>query len=134
MSDEEPRSIYIRYRNRGGVIFRINNPKNLAHSSMERIGSVNLRSGEVELLPAASLDDHDLAQIEAWVIARREFYATSRARDVSDLIEKMNLVTHWYLNEASDEEIESTSEDLLLSLTDLRNSILRKKSKLDGAR
>ena len=119
---------YFRVRENGAVVFRIDTENRQRRIEMDQIAVINIRNGEVKPHGDRVLSAADTAEIEAWMEARR---ATLAARDMDDIfraIDHMNLTTQWAQSRATDDQLESVTDTLLLAMHDLRTVLVRKKA------
>ena len=95
---------------------------------MDRIGLVHLKTQEVKTVAGAQITPEEHVEITAWVEQRIGQDRADRALDLRKLNDHMNMTTQWFLDHATDEDILRHSEDLLLSVIDLRNTLIRRRA------
>lgn len=120
--------LFIRYRGAAGVIYRYTAEVRDQRQSMERVGHINIKTQELKLASTARITAEEEAYIYNWVAQRKAHNSVDRAEEVRKLCDQMNLMTQWILDNATPEDLEAYSDDLLLSLMDLRNSVVRRRS------
>lgn len=119
---------YFRVRENGAAVFRIDAENRHSRIEMEEIAALNIKNGNIKPHGDYQLTQTDMAEITAWMEARR---AALAARDLDDLhraVDYLNLTAHWVTSRASDEALEEITDKLLLAMHDLRSVLVRKKS------
>ena len=119
---------YFRTRENGAVVFRVEQDTRMRRVEMDQIAVVNLRNGEVKTHGDRSLTDEDLAAIEAWASERRRVLADRMVDDIRRTVDHLNQVSQWIQSKADDDEIDAVTDDLLLSMHDLRSVLVRKRA------
>lgn len=119
---------YFRVRENGAFVYRIDVENRQRRIEMDQIATVNIRNGEVKAHGDRRLGPADEAAITDWMATRR---ATLARRDIDDIrrtIDHLNLTAHWAQSRATDEMLETITDDLLLAMHDLRSVLVRKKA------
>lgn len=119
---------YFRIRENGAAVFLVDTENRQRRIEMDQIAVVNIRNGEIKPHGERTLTEPDLAQINAWVEARREVLAHRDIDDIHRAVDYMNLTTQWAQSKASDAQLEAVTDSLLLAMHDLRSTLVRKKS------
>ena len=119
---------YFRTRENGAVVFRVEQDTRMRRVEMDQIAVVNLRNGEVKPHGDRSLTDEDLAAIEVWASERRRVLADRMVDDIRRTVDHLNQVSQWIQSKADDDEIDAVTDDLLLSMHDLRSVLVRKRA------
>ena len=119
---------YFRTRENGAVVFRVEQDTRMRRVEMDQIAVVNLRNGEVKPHGDRSLTDEDLAAIEVWASERRRVLADRMVDDIRRTVDHLNQVSQWIQSKAGDDEIDAVTDDLLLSMHDLRSVLVRKRA------
>ena len=119
---------YFRTRENGAVVFRVEQDTRMRRIEMDQIAVVNLRNGEVKPHGDRSLTDEDLAAIEVWASERRRVLADRMVDDIRRTVDHLNQVSQWIQSKADDDEIDAVTDDLLLSMHDLRSVLVRKRA------
>ena len=120
--------LFIRYRGNAGVIYRCSFDQRNQRQAMDRIGLVHLKTREVKTVAGAQITPDEHAEITAWVEQRIGQDRADRDVDLRKLNDHMNLTTQWFLDHATDEDTLRYCEDLLLSVIDLRNTLIRRRA------
>ena len=119
---------YFRIRENGATVFRIDAENRQRRIEMEEIAVVNVKNGNIKPHGEAVLTAPELAVIKDWLTAR---VATLADRDIDDIhraVDHLNLTTHWVQTRASEDQLDSVTDTLLLAMHDLRTVLVRKKS------
>lgn len=119
---------FFRIRENGAFVFRVDTENRQRRIDMEQIAAVNIRNGEIKPHGGRALSERDLAEIKAWM---KERSAVLAARDIDDIkraVDHLNLTAHWAQTKATDEQLEAVTDDLLLTMHDLRSVLVRKKA------
>lgn len=95
---------------------------------MDQIAVVNIRNGEIKPHGDRVLDDEDVAAIRDWMEARRAVIAERVIDDIRRTVDHLNQVSHWIQSKASDDEVDAVTDDLLLSMHDLRQVLVRRRA------
>jgi hypothetical protein len=119
---------YFRIRENGAVVFRVDTENRQRRIELEEIATVNVKNGNIKPHGERKLSGPELTEIRNWLAARQEMLA---ARDVDDIlraVDHMNLTTQWAQARATDEQLETVTDALLLAMHDLRSVLVRKKA------
>ena len=112
----------------GALVFRVDTENRQRRIEMDQIATVNVRNGEVKPHGDRRLSEEDMAAITAWMAERN---ALLMARDVDDIlrtVDHLNLTTHWVQSRATEAQLDSVTDTLLLAMHDLRTVLVRKKA------
>lgn len=126
MSDLPP--YYFRIRENGAAVFRLEGEGRSRRLDMTQIAAVNVRSGEIRPHGDSQLEQTDIAEIEAWLAARKVTLARRDIDDIHRAVDHLNLTTQWAQSRASDDDLEDVTDRLLLAMHDLRTVLVRKKA------
>jgi len=127
MAGELP-DYYFRVRDNGALVFRVDAENRQRRIEMDQIATINIRNGEVKPHGDRHLSDDDMAAITDWMTKRTALLA---ARDVDDIlraVDHLNLTTHWAQTRATDAQLDTVTDTLLLAMHDLRTVLVRKKA------
>ncbi len=119
---------YFRIRENGAVVFRVDTENRQRRIELEEIATVNVKNGNIKPHGERKLTGPELTEIRNWLAARQEMLA---ARDVDDIlraVDHLNLTTQWAQARATDEQLETVTDALLLAMHDLRSVLVRKKA------
>ena len=127
MSGELP-EYYFRIRENGAAVFKVDAENRNRRIEMEEIAGVNVRNGNVKPHGDRKLTTEESDLIARWLQDR---IAVLTARDVDDIlraVDHLNLTTQWVQSRASDAQLDSLTDPLLLAMHDLRSVLVRKKA------
>lgn len=119
---------FFRVKENGALVFRVDTENRQRRIEMDQIATVNIRNGEVKPHGDRRLREEDMAAITAWMAERN---ALLMARDVDDIlrtVDHLNLTTHWVQSRATEAQLDSVTDTLLLAMHDLRTVLVRKKA------
>ncbi|MGA9253989.1 MAG: hypothetical protein WBV78_07955 [Roseobacter sp.] len=119
---------YFRVRENGAVVFRVDTENRQRRIEMDQIAVINIRNGEVKPHGGRDLSSEDMAEIDAWMAARRDLLATRAIDDIHRTVDHLNLTTQWAQSKATDAELEEVTDALLFAMHDLRSVLVRKKA------
>ena len=119
---------FFRIRENGAFVFRVDSENRQRRIDMEQIAAVNIRNGEIKPHGGRSLSERDLAEIKSWMEERRAVLAARDIDDIKRAVDHLNLTAHWAQTKATDDQLEAVTDDLLLTMHDLRSVLVRKKA------
>ncbi|MDE3029739.1 MAG: hypothetical protein KGH84_15225 [Paracoccaceae bacterium] len=121
---------YFRIRENGAVVFRIDAENRQRRIDMEQIATVNIRNGDVKAQGDRKLSPAEVKLIKAWIAERVEALARRDVDDILRTVDHLNLTTQWVQSKASDEQVETVADALLLAMHDLRSVLVRRKAEV----
>ncbi|SHJ04927.1 hypothetical protein SAMN04488012_104199 [Palleronia salina] len=127
MSLELP-EYFFRVRDNGAFVFRVDSDNRQRRIEMDQIAVVNIRNGEVKPNGERTLDEHDMAAITEWMEERRATLAYREIDDILRTVDHLNQTAHWVQTKATEEQIDAILNPLLLSMHDLRQVLVRKRT------
>ncbi len=127
MSGQLP-DYYFRVRENGALVFRVDTENRQRRIEMDQIAAINIRNGEIKPQGDRELSERDLEVIQEWMAERTELLAQRDIDDIHRAVDYLNLTTQWAQAKASEEQLESVTDDLLLAMHDLRSVLVRKKA------
>ncbi|WP_299282640.1 hypothetical protein [uncultured Tateyamaria sp.] len=119
---------YFRVRENGAAVFRVDTENRQRRIEMDQIAVINIRNGEIKPHGDRTLSEADLDRIKAWMAERSEVLAHRDIDDIHRAVDYLNLTTQWAQSKASDAQLESVTDALLLAMHDLRSVLVRKKA------
>ena len=119
---------YFRVRENGALVFRGDTEIRLRRIEMDQIAVVNIRNGEIKPHGDRSLSDEDIAVIKDWMVNRQEVLADRDVDDILRTVDHLNLTTQWAQSRASDDQLDTVTDALLLAMHDLRAVLVRRKA------
>ena len=127
MSATLPR-LYFRTRETGALVFRIDDENRNARLDLIPVAVVNLRNGQVKPQGGKSLSEDENAQIATWIAAREAELAARALDDIRRAIDHLNAVAHWAQTTATDDDLETVTDPLLMAMHDLRGVLVKRKA------
>ncbi len=119
---------YFRVRENGAFVFRVDTENRQRRIDMDQIAVVNIRNGEIKPHGDRILSQKDLEVIRDWMSERQDILAERDIDDIHRAVDYLNLTTHWAQSKASDAQLETVTDALLLAMHDLRSVLVRKKA------
>jgi hypothetical protein len=119
---------FFRIRENGAFVFRVDTENRQRRIDMEQIAAVNIRNGEIKPHGGRALSEADMAAIKSWMTERSAVLAARDIDDIKRAVDHLNLTAHWAQTKATDEQLEAVTDDLLLTMHDLRSVLVRKKA------
>ncbi|SOH93647.1 hypothetical protein SAMN06273572_102325 [Monaibacterium marinum] len=118
--------LHFRTRDNGAVVFRIETENRQRRLDLRQLAVINIRSGEIKPHGQQTLTADEIAQMQSWVEARRTELQTRERDDIERLIDQINSAAQWFQSRAEPSDIEAVSNRLLLSMHDLRSTLVKK--------
>ena len=119
---------YFRVRENGALVFRVDTDNPQRRIEMDQIAVVNIRNGEIKPHGARSLSEDDVTVILDWMQERQIILADRDVDDILRTVDHLNLTTQWAQSRATDEQLETVTNALLLAMHDLRGVLVRRKA------
>ena len=119
---------YFRVRENGAAVFRVDTENRQRRIEMDQIAVVNVKNGEIKPQGDRRLTEEEVARISEWMAERQETLARRDIDDIFRAIDHMNLTTQWAQSRATDDQLEAVTDQLLLTMHDLRSVLVRKKA------
>ena len=127
MSSDLPQ-YYFRVKDNGASVFRVDTENRQRRIELDQIAVVNLNKDEIKAHGDAELTEADQAAIRDWMERRRALLAMRDVDDILRAVDYLNVTTQWVQSRATDAQLESVTDDLLLAMHDLRTVLVRKKA------
>ncbi len=119
--------LYFRTRDNGAAVFRVDAANREGRLDLNQIAVVNLKKGEIRPHGDGALTEEEEAAIRAWMEEREALLARRTIDDILRTVDHLNLTAQWAQSQASDDELELFTDDLLLAMHDLRTVLVKKK-------
>ena len=119
---------YFRVRENGAAVFRVDTENRQRRIEMDQIAVVNIKKGEIKPHGDRELSETDLQTIQRWIADRQDLLARRDIDDIHRAVDYLNITTQWVQSNATDDQLEAVTDDLLLAMHDLRSVLVRKKA------
>ena len=119
---------FFRTRDGGANVFRVDGNNRHRRIEMEQIASINMRTGDVRPNGDRELTTEDMQTINTWIADRRETLEWRQMDDILRTVDQLNATAHWAQSSASDEQLETVTDTLLMAMHDLRSVLVRRKA------
>lgn len=119
---------FFRTRDSGATVFRVNGDNRQRRIEMEQIATINMRTGDVKPQGDRTLVAEDLQAIDTWIADRKETLEWRQIDDILRTVDQLNATAHWAQAKATDEQLETVTDSLLMAMHDLRTVLVRKKA------
>ncbi len=119
---------YFRVRDNGAQVFRVDTENRDRRLELDPIAVVNVRRGDWKAQGDRVLSTADEAAIRDWITARQAALAQRTLDDIRRAIDHLNLTAGWAQSQATPDELEAVTDDLLLAMHDLRSVLVRRKA------
>lgn len=127
MSGDLP-EYYFRVRENGALVFRIDTENRQRRIEMDQIAIINVKNGEIKPHGERQLSDAEQKLLRDWLINRRAVLADRDVDDILRAVDHLNLTAQWAQSRATDDQLETVTDALLLAMHDLRTVLVRKKA------
>jgi hypothetical protein len=122
--------LFFRVRENGAAVFRVDTENRQRRLELQQIAVANIRNGSVKPQGEHTPTAAERNEIDAWIIERRKLLAVRKVDDIKRTTDHLNETAQWVQSDATDEQIEQFSDDLLMAMHDLRSVLVRKKSNI----
>lgn len=119
---------YFRVRENGAAVFRVDTENRQRRIEMDQIAVVNIKKSEIKPHGDRTLTPEDVAQIERWMADRKALLDRRDIDDIHRAVDYLNVTTQWVQSNATDDQLDAVTDDLLLAMHDLRSVLVRKKA------
>lgn len=119
---------YFRVRENGAAVFRVSTENRQRRIEMDEIAVVNVKNGNIKPHGDAVLSEADQAAIDAWIAQRQAQLGAREVDDILRTVDHLNLTAHWAQTRATDAQLETVTDTLLLTMHDLRTVLVRRKA------
>lgn len=127
MSSDLP-EFYFRIKENGATVFRVDTENRQRRIELDEIASINIRNGQIKPHGDHVLTNAETAAIQEWIAARTDLLARRDLDDIHRAIDHLNLTTQWAQSRATDAQLEEVTDALLLTMHDLRSTLVKKKA------
>lgn len=123
---------YFRTRENGALVYRVDTQNRERRLQLNQIAVVHLKKGEIKPHGGHDLSDGEMTAIRDWMSKRNAVLERRTIDDIQRAVDHLNLTAQWAQSQASPDELNEITEDLLLAMHDLRSVLVRKKSERLG--
>jgi len=120
--------LYFRIRENGAAVFRIDDDTRDRRMEFELVAVVNTNRGDFKAHGDHVLTAAEETEISEWLNLRMALLEKRKGEDMARLVDQMNLAAQWAQSTATDAQLASVTDDLLLAMHDLRSVLVRKKA------
>lgn len=122
--------LYYRHRKLGAQVFRMEVANRQRRIELNQIASIT-NSGKIVPHKRRPATEAELAEIAQWWAdwqARRD---AGTLKHIEGFMNDLNQFTNWIAKDAPDSEVDALSDDLLMALLDLRQTVVRRLSNIE---
>ncbi|MGR3491059.1 MAG: hypothetical protein ACU0DW_03300 [Shimia sp.] len=127
MAGELP-EYYYRIRDKGASVYKVDAENRNRRIEMTQIAVANTNNGQIKPHGQHELTAEETAEIQRWMAAREKEMAERRIDDIRRSIDHLNLTAQWVQSDATEEELDRFTDELLLAMHDLRSILVRRKA------
>jgi hypothetical protein len=128
----QPPEFYFRVKDNGALVFRVSAESRTRRLELEQIANVNINNGSIKPQGDRDLTDAERAEIERWMAERKTVLADREVEDILRTIDHLQLTAHWVQSKATDAQLDTVTNELLMAMHDLRSVLVRKRSERMG--
>ena len=119
---------FFRIRENGATLFKMPEQNRQNRLEMHQIAVINIRNETVKPQGDTVLTDEETKLIADWMQERKTVLEELEIDDILRTVDHLNLTAQWAQSKASDADLERVTDQLLLSMHDLRTILSRKKA------
>ena len=119
---------FFRIRENGATLFKMPEQNRQNRLEMHQIAVINIRNETVKPQGDIVLTDEETKLIADWMQERKTVLEEREIDDILRTVDHLNLTAQWAQSKASDADLERVTDQLLLSMHDLRTILSRKKA------
>ena len=119
---------FFRIRENGATLFKMPEQNRQNRQEMHQIAVINIRNETVKPQGDTVLTDEETKLIADWMQERKTVLEEREIDDILRTVDHLNLTAQWAQSKASDADLERVTDQLLLSMHDLRTILSRKKA------
>ncbi|NIZ08908.1 hypothetical protein [Pseudooceanicola sp. HF7] len=121
-------NLYFRIRENGAFVFRVVKDERLRSLGLNQVAVANIRNGEIKPQGNEPLTDQEISEIRAWMESRKAVVADRQMDEVHRTVEALNRTAQWVQSRASEDELATMTDPLLMAMHDLRSALVRKQA------
>ena len=119
---------FFRIRENGATLFKMPEQNRQNRLEMHQVAVINIRNETVKPQGDTVLTDEETKLIADWMQERKTVLEEREIDDILRTVDNLNLTAQWAQSKASDADLERVTDQLLLSMHDLRTILSRKKA------
>ena len=119
---------FFRTRENGAQVFQVHADNRRQRVEMTQIAVVNIKNNRFKPHADRVLSDDDITAIKTWMDDRTALLDQRELDDIRRTLDHLHHTTQWAQTKATDAELDAITDDLLLTMHDLRNVLIKKKS------
>ncbi|MBL6637962.1 MAG: hypothetical protein ISP37_06575 [Planktomarina sp.] len=119
---------FFRIRENGATLFKMPEQNRQNRLELHQIAVINIRNETVKPQGDTVLTDEETKLIADWMQERKTVLEEREIDDILRTVDHLNLTAQWAQSKASDADLERVTDQLLLSMHDLRTILSRKKA------
>ena len=119
---------FFRIRENGATLFKTPEQNRQNRLEMHQIAVINIRNETVKPQGDTVLTDEETKLIADWMQERKTVLEEREIDDILRTVDHLNLTAQLAQSKASDADLERVTDQLLLSMHDLRTILSRKKA------
>ena len=123
--------LYFRHHDQGAQVFRMEVANRQRRIQLNRIATVTAH-GDVVPQGDCSASEPELARIRSDWAAWRQRRDDGNLSPTETFMAELNRFTDWVASDAPNSEVDTLSDDLLLALLDLRQTVVRRLSEIES--
>ena len=121
--------LFFRTHENGAVLFKTYGENRQNTLKIDQIAVIDMRSETIKSQGDTPLTDEETKLIKDWMHERKTVLEEREIDDILRTIDHLNLTAQWAQLKASDVDLERDTDQLLLSMHDLRTILSRKKNR-----
>lgn len=120
--------LFYRVSKQGADVYRIDLQNRLKRLDLEKIAEIDLAGNAISKTEGMSHSAEEQADMQNWCEMRKNQLELRSQNDINRLVEALNHAANWIETEASDEQLSTMGDPVLMAMHDLRATIVRKMS------
>lgn len=123
--------LYFRHHDQGARVFRMEVANRQRRIQLDQIASIT-EQGDVAPYDDRPMTDAELAEIKAEWATWRQRRDAGELKSTETFMAELNRFTDWIASDAAGVEVNGLSDELLLALLDLRQTVVRRLSDIES--
>ena len=122
--------LYFRHRKQGAQVFRMEVANRQRRIELNQIASIT-QQGEIVPHKRRPANESELQEISEWWQDWKKRRDAGELNQTETFMAGLNQYTNWIAKDAPDDEVDALSDDLLMALLDLRQTVVRRLSNIE---